>query len=184
MEGKALRFVGDNIEQVRTPLHRREEFHEMEKHPEALKGKTHKEQISHVSTLLSVTEKTAEALLEAKELVWKASYIDIDDVTDAEEGTFLSSTADDPSLLHDQIELKKVTATMLDMLTPREAKILRMHYGIDMVDEKESTLDEIGEEIGVTRERVRQIEIRAVRKLRHPSRHEKLVPWTNPKQQK
>jgi RNA polymerase primary sigma factor len=59
-----------------------------------------------------------------------------------------------------------------DTLTPREAKVLRMRFGIEM--NTDNTLEEVGKQFGVTRERVRQIEAKALRKLRHPSRSEKL----------
>ena len=57
-------------------------------------------------------------------------------------------------------------------LTPREAKVLRMRFGIEM--NTDHTLEEVGKQFDVTRERIRQIEAKALRKLRHPSRSEKL----------
>jgi RNA polymerase primary sigma factor len=57
-------------------------------------------------------------------------------------------------------------------LTPREAKVLRMRFGIDM--NTDHTLEEVGKQFDVTRERIRQIEAKALRKLRHPSRSEQL----------
>ena len=63
-------------------------------------------------------------------------------------------------------------ADVLNSLTPREAKVLRLRYGLD--DGKARTLEEVGKEFNVTRERIRQIEAKALRKLRHPSRSKKL----------
>jgi RNA polymerase primary sigma factor len=68
--------------------------------------------------------------------------------------------------------LRNVTADILDSLTPREAKVLRMRFGIEM--NTDHTLEEVGKQFDVTRERIRQIEAKALRKLRHPSRSEKL----------
>ncbi len=68
--------------------------------------------------------------------------------------------------------LKEQLLGVLDTLTPREEKVLRLRYGID--DGKPSTLEEVGREFNVTRERIRQIEAKALRKLRHPSRSKKL----------
>ena len=68
--------------------------------------------------------------------------------------------------------LKKQLFNVLDTLTPREEKVLRLRYGID--DGKPRTLEEVGKEFNVTRERIRQIEAKALRKLRHPSRSKKL----------
>lgn len=68
--------------------------------------------------------------------------------------------------------LKEATNEILATLTPREAKVLRMRFGIDM--NTDHTLEEVGKQFDVTRERIRQIEAKALRKLRHPSRSEKL----------
>ena len=70
------------------------------------------------------------------------------------------------------IMLKEQLLSVLDTLTPREEKVLRLRYGID--DGKPRTLEEVGKEFNVTRERIRQIEAKALRKLRHPSRSKKL----------
>jgi RNA polymerase primary sigma factor len=68
--------------------------------------------------------------------------------------------------------LREATTMVLSTLTPREAKVLRMRFGIDM--NTDHTLEEVGKQFDVTRERIRQIEAKALRKLRHPSRSEKL----------
>ena len=68
--------------------------------------------------------------------------------------------------------LKEQLIGVLDTLTPREEKVLRLRYGID--DGRPRTLEEVGKEFNVTRERIRQIEAKALRKLRHPSRSKKL----------
>jgi RNA polymerase primary sigma factor len=68
--------------------------------------------------------------------------------------------------------LKETTHSVLAGLTPREAKVLRMRFGIDM--NTDHTLEEVGKQFDVTRERIRQIEAKALRKLRHPSRSEQL----------
>jgi RNA polymerase primary sigma factor len=68
--------------------------------------------------------------------------------------------------------LKNATSEILETLTPREAKVLRMRFGIGM--NTDHTLEEVGKQFDVTRERIRQIEAKALRKLRHPSRSEHL----------
>ena len=68
--------------------------------------------------------------------------------------------------------LGEATRSILGSLTPREAKVLRMRFGIDM--NTDHTLEEVGKQFDVTRERIRQIEAKALRKLRHPSRSEQL----------
>jgi RNA polymerase primary sigma factor len=73
------------------------------------------------------------------------------------------------------VKLKERTAHVLRTLSPREEKILRMRFGIE--DGQEHTLEEVGQSFAVTRERIRQIEAKALRKLRHPSRSLKLKPF-------
>ncbi len=73
------------------------------------------------------------------------------------------------SLLQDQLQ------EVLNTLTPREQKVLRLRFGLD--DGRARTLEEVGKEFNVTRERIRQIEAKALRKLRHPSRSRKLKDY-------
>lgn len=68
--------------------------------------------------------------------------------------------------------LSDTVKQVLDSLSPREAKVLRMRFGIEM--QSDHTLEEVGKQFDVTRERIRQIETKALRKLRHPSRADKL----------
>jgi len=69
-------------------------------------------------------------------------------------------------------DLKQRMAEVLDTLNPREKEVLMLRFGL--VDNKEKTLEEVGQIYGVTRERIRQIEDKALRKLRHPSRRSKI----------
>ena len=71
-----------------------------------------------------------------------------------------------------QTLLKEQLADVLKTLTPREEKVLRLRFGLE--DGRPRTLEEVGKEFNVTRERIRQIEAKALRKLRHPSRSKKL----------
>jgi RNA polymerase primary sigma factor len=72
-------------------------------------------------------------------------------------------------LLRDQLD------NVLDTLTDREKRVLELRFGIE--DGRPRTLEEVGKEFGVTRERIRQIEAKALRKLRHPSRSKKLKDY-------
>lgn len=97
----------------------------------------------------------------------------VGDDEDSHLGDFLEDTVtlipDDSAL---QANLREATKDVLDSLTPREAKVLRMRFGIEM--NTDHTLEEVGKQFDVTRERIRQIEAKALRKLRHPSRSERL----------
>lgn len=81
-------------------------------------------------------------------------------------------SASSPAEAAIQANLRAAIDEALDALTPREAKVLRMRFGLDMVSDH--TLEEVGKQFDVTRERIRQIETKAMRKLQHPSRADKL----------
>ena len=70
------------------------------------------------------------------------------------------------------INLKEMTENVLNTLTPREERVIKMRFGLE--DGTEHTLEEVGQNFAVTRERIRQIEAKALRKLRHPSRSRRL----------
>ena len=97
----------------------------------------------------------------------------IGDDDDSHLGDFIEDTstlAPNEAALYSN--LRHATGDVLDSLTPREAKVLRMRFGIEM--NTDHTLEEVGKQFDVTRERIRQIEAKALRKLRHPSRSERL----------
>ena len=73
------------------------------------------------------------------------------------------------------INLKEMTGNVLKTLTPREERVIKMRFGLD--NGSDHTLEEVGQNFAVTRERIRQIEAKALRKLRHPSRSRKLKPF-------
>jgi RNA polymerase primary sigma factor len=78
------------------------------------------------------------------------------------------------------VDLKRQTAHVLRTLTPREASIITLRFGLE--DGTERTLEEVGENFQVTRERIRQIEAKALRKMRHPSRSRRLRAFLDDKQ--
>jgi len=97
----------------------------------------------------------------------------IGDDEDSHLGDFIEDTnVESPIETATNIGLRETVGEVLAGLTPREAKVLRMRFGIDM--NTDHTLEEVGKQFDVTRERIRQIEAKALRKLRHPSRSEQL----------
>ena len=116
-------------------------------------------------------EKIRKVLKIAKEPISMETPIGDDE--DSHLGDFIESTnTESPIDAATEEGLKQSTMEILATLTPREAKVLRMRFGIDM--NTDHTLEEVGKQFDVTRERIRQIEAKALRKLRHPSRSEKL----------
>ena len=83
-----------------------------------------------------------------------------------------SVTISDSKTLVEGVQVRQILLKTLDTLTPREAQILRLRFGLD--HEPELTLEAIGQRFGVTRERIRQIEAKAIRKMKHPSRKKNL----------
>ena len=97
----------------------------------------------------------------------------VGDDDDSHLGDFIEdSTIDSPLDSASGEGLKEATRSVLSGLTQREAKVLRMRFGIDM--NTDHTLEEVGKQFDVTRERIRQIEAKALRKLRHPTRSDHL----------
>jgi RNA polymerase primary sigma factor len=116
-------------------------------------------------------EKVRKVLKIAKEPISMETPIGDDE--ESHLGDFIEDTSMQAPLDSATFEgLRRATQDMLHGLTQREAKVLRMRFGIDM--NTDHTLEEVGKQFDVTRERIRQIEAKALRKLRHPSRSEQL----------
>ena len=97
---------------------------------------------------------------------------------DSHLGDFIpDEAASEPSEAASFTLLKEQLVDVLGTLTPREEKVLKLRFGIE--DGRTRTLEEVGKEFNVTRERIRQIEAKALRKLRHPSRSKKLKDFLN-----
>ena len=119
---------------------------------------------------------------EAKLIMEKTNLISLDtpiksdgDRGDSVIGDFIPSTDDDPEEIAYKMALEETIKEVLATLTPREQKVLELRFGLN--DNKIFTLDEIGQMLGVTRERIRQIENKAIRKIKVPVRRKKLDPF-------
>jgi RNA polymerase primary sigma factor len=103
-------------------------------------------------------------------------------IGDDEDGSYLGDFIEDKNAVQPLDaailgNLRETTTKILSSLTPREERVLRMRFGIGM--NTDHTLEEVGQQFSVTRERIRQIEAKALRKLKHPSRSRKLRGFLN-----
>ena len=121
--------------------------------------------------LNSPVDKIKEAMRASQEPV--SLETPIGEEEDSHLGDFIpDDSAITPQDAASQSMLKEQLNSVLSTLTPREEKVIRLRFGLD--DGRPRTLEEVGEEFSVTRERIRQIEAKALRKLRHPKRSKKL----------
>ncbi len=170
------RAIADQARTIRIPVHMVETINKVKKvSTQILHEKGHEPSSEEIAEKLDISvDKVREIVRVAQEPV--SLETPIGEEEDSHLGDFIPDSdtpapADEAShaLLKEQLE--EVLAT----LTPREAKVLRLRFGLE--DGKSRTLEEVGSEFKVTRERIRQIEAKALRKLRHPSRSKKLKDY-------
>src|SRR5215831_4595615 len=167
------RSIADQARTIRIPVHMIETINKMNRISRQILQETGLE--PDPATLAEKMEmpedKIRKIMKIAKEPISMETPIGDDD--DSHLGDFIEDTATVAPVDAAQYNsLADVTKEVLDSLTPREAKVLRMRFGIEM--STDHTLEEVGKQFDVTRERIRQIEAKALRKLRHPSRSDKL----------
>jgi RNA polymerase primary sigma factor len=167
------RSIADQARTIRIPVHMIETINKMNRISRQIMQETGME--ADVSTLVSKMEMPEDKIRKifkiAKEPISMETPVGDDD--DSHLGDFIEdshTTVPIDAAIYDS--LRGATSDILDSLTQREAKVLRMRFGIEM--NTDHTLEEVGKQFDVTRERIRQIEAKALRKLRHPSRSEKL----------
>ena len=167
------RSIADQARTIRIPVHMIETINKMNRISRQILQETGLE--ADPATLAKKMEmpedKIRKILKISKEPISMETPIGDDD--DSHLGDFIEDSGTlaptDAALFS---SLRFITKDVLDTLTPREAKVLRMRFGIEM--NTDHTLEEVGKQFDVTRERIRQIEAKALRKLRHPSRSDKL----------
>lgn len=167
------RSIADQARTIRIPVHMIETINKLNRVSRQLLQETGKEpQPDELAKHMEMPEdKVRKVLKIAKEPISMETPVGDDD--DSSLGDFIEDSNVDSPIDSATIEgLREATTEILSSLTPREAKVLRMRFGIEM--NTDHTLEEVGKQFDVTRERIRQIEAKALRKLRHPSRSEKL----------
>jgi RNA polymerase primary sigma factor len=167
------RSIADQARTIRIPVHMIETINKMNRISRQILQETGQEPdpATLAKKMEMPEEKIRKILKISKEPISMETPIGDDD--DSHLGDFIEdSSTMAPSDAATYASLRDVTKEVLDTLTPREAKVLRMRFGIEM--STDHTLEEVGKQFDVTRERIRQIEAKALRKLRHPSRSERL----------
>ena len=167
------RSIADQARTIRIPVHMIETINKMNRiSRQHLQEFGFEPDASVLAAKMEIPEDKIRKIMKiAKEPISMETPIGDDD--DSRLGDFIEDSANTaPMEAAMQAGLRDVVKDILDSLTPREAKVLRMRFGIEMTSDQ--TLEEVGKQFDVTRERIRQIEAKALRKLKHPSRSDKL----------
>ena len=167
------RSIADQARTIRIPVHMIETINKMNRiSRQHLQEFGFEPDASVLAEKMEIPEdKIRKVMKIAKEPISMETPIGDDD--DSHLGDFIEDSVNTaPIEAAMQAGLRDVVKDILDGLTPREAKVLRMRFGIEMTSDH--TLEEVGKQFDVTRERIRQIEAKALRKLKHPSRSDKL----------
>ncbi len=167
------RSIADQARTIRIPVHMIETINKMNRISRQILQETGQEpDPALLAEKMEMPEEKIRKILKiSKEPISMETPIGDDD--DSHLGDFIEDASTvAPIDAAVNASLRDVCKDVLDTLTPREAKVLRMRFGIEM--NTDHTLEEVGKQFDVTRERIRQIEAKALRKLRHPSRSEKL----------
>jgi RNA polymerase primary sigma factor len=167
------RSIADQARTIRIPVHMIETINKMNRISRQILQETGAEpDPATLAIKMEMPEDKIRKIMKiAKEPISMETPIGDDD--DSHLGDFIEdgmTLAPADAALH--ASMRYVVKDVLDSLTPREAKVLRMRFGVEM--STDHTLEEVGKQFDVTRERIRQIEAKALRKLRHPSRSDKL----------
>ncbi len=167
------RSIADQARTIRIPVHMIETINKMNRISRQILQETGIEpDAATLAAKMEIPEDKIRKIMKiAKEPISMETPIGDDE--DSHLGDFIedgNTLAPAEAALHDS--MRDVVKDILDSLTPREAKVLRMRFGIEM--STDHTLEEVGKQFDVTRERIRQIEAKALRKMRHPSRSDKL----------
>ena len=167
------RSIADQARTIRIPVHMIETINKLNRISRQMLQEMGREPTpEELAVRMEMPEdKVRKVLKIAKEPISMETPIGDDE--DSHLGDFIEDTSVSSPIDSATTEsLRETTHSVLAQLTPREAKVLRMRFGIDM--NTDHTLEEVGQQFDVTRERIRQIEAKALRKLRHPSRSEQL----------
>ncbi len=170
------RSIADHARTIRVPVHMIETINKLRKISRKMLHEMGRE-----PTAEEIAEKVYLPIKKVREIL-KASRtpISLDNPVGDDDSSLFGDVIDDPNAIRPSdamidSNLREITTQVLSTLSPREERIIRMRFSIGM--NSEHTLEEVGQEQGVTRERIRQIEVKALRKLKHPARAKLLRPF-------
>ena len=177
------RSIADQARTIRIPVHMIETINKMNRISRQYLQETGEDpDAAKLAELMEMPEDKIRKIMKiAKEPISMETPIGDDD--DSHLGDFIEDVNNiAPADAAMYSSLREATKDVLESLTPREAKVLRMRFGIDM--NTDHTLEEVGKQFDVTRERIRQIEAKALRKLRHPTRSDRLRSFLDSEENK
>ena len=170
------RAIADQARTIRIPVHMVETIHKLTKAKRSLIQKLGRDPTTEeIANEMGITE---EKVSEIERIA--LDTISLESPVGEEDDSKMADFIEDESALAPEEStaqrlLREQLLAVLDTLTPREQKVIRLRYGLD--DSHPRTLEEVGREFNVTRERIRQIEAKALRKLRNPSRSKRLTDY-------
>jgi RNA polymerase primary sigma factor len=170
------RAIADQARTIRIPVHMIETINKLIRTSRSLVQELGREPTSEeIATRMEIPVQKVRKVLKISQ-----EPISLETPIGEEEDSHLGDFIEDrqvvsPSEAVININLKEMTGNVLKTLTPREERVIKMRFGLD--NGSDHTLEEVGQNFAVTRERIRQIEAKALRKLRHPSRSRKLKPF-------
>lgn len=172
------RAIADQARTIRIPVHMVETINKASRVARQLLQELGREATTaEIATVMGITE---EKVIEIQKIAQDPVSLEtpIGEEEDSRLGDFIEdNNTTSPSDSAESRMLREQLLQVLNTLTPRENEVLRKRYGLD--DNRPKTLEEVGREFNVTRERIRQIEAKALRKLRHPNRTKKLKDYLN-----
>ena len=170
------RAIADQARTIRVPVHMVETINKLTRITRSLIQKLGRDPTtSEIATAMGVTE---DRIMEIQRIAMDPISLEttVGDEEDSKISDFIEDdSAQSPLEAASQTLLREQLLSVIETLTPREQKVIRMRYGLD--NNHPRTLEEVGKEFNVTRERIRQIEAKALRKLRHPNRSKKHMDY-------
>lgn len=171
------RAIADKVRMIRVPVHMIERINTIERARKILESKNQKITIEALAKTSDSTLEQVVRVIKSDQIIISIEDIEPEIDCGIPSSISMESNLPPPDKWSFDCDLKNAIALMLKDLTPREALVIRLRFGLDQ--KQEMTLEEVGKQFDVTRERIRQIEAKAIRKLKFPLRNEILRPFVD-----